>query len=148
DHGARGARSGAGGAEDPRHSRDRGEGTVKKIRLGIVFGGRSVEHEVSLVSARSLLAAIDPDRYEVVPIGITKSGKWLTSSEIDRFLEEGVAREAGEHTALLADPSVPALVRLNGPGREGGPQKERLDVIFPLVHGGYGEDGKLQGLLE
>ena len=59
---------------------------MKRIRLGLIFGGRSVEHEVSLVSARSVLAAIDPSVYEVVPIGVTRQGKWLTSTEIQTFL--------------------------------------------------------------
>ena len=120
---------------------------MKRLRVGIIFGGRSVEHEVSLVSARSLLAAFDPARYEVVPIGVTREGKWLTSSEVVRFLDEGVSRGDGEHAALVADPSVTGLVRLEdrrGPGDEG----TSLDVVFPLVHGAYGEDGKLQGLLE
>lgn len=119
---------------------------VRRLRVGIIFGGRSVEHEVSLVSARSLLAAIDPARYEVVPIGVTQDGKWLTSSEVGRFLEEGVVRGTGEHTALLADPSVAGLVRLDGNGASR--YAAALDVVFPLIHGAYGEDGKLQGLLE
>ena len=128
---------------------------MRRLRIGVIFGGRSVEHEVSLVSARSVLAAIDPERYEVVPIGVTREGKWLTSSSVERFLEGGAAFEEGEHTALLADPSVSGLVRLDGArgtiesgsGRSASGMPA-LDVVFPLIHGGYGEDGRLQGLLE
>ncbi len=123
---------------------------MKRLRVGIIFGGRSVEHEVSLVSARSLLAAMDPSRYEVVPIGVTHAGKWLTSSEVERFLGEGMARERGEHAALIGDPSVTGLIRLDGGAADppAGEGMGRLDVVFPLIHGQYGEDGKLQGLLE
>ena len=125
---------------------------MKRLRLGIIFGGRSVEHEVSLVSARSLLVVLDPDRYEVVPIGVTREGKWLTSREVRRFLEEGLGREGGEHAALVADPTVGGLLRLDGDGaahRRGDvTPTAAIDVVFPLIHGGYGEDGKLQGLLE
>jgi D-alanine-D-alanine ligase len=115
----------------------------RRMRVGVIFGGRSVEHAVSLVSARAIMQALDPSRYEVVPIGISKSGRWVTS---------------GVHYALPADPSVGGLVVLrNGasrpvptgrgrsPSRRAGPA---LDVIFPVVHGSGGEDGALQGLLD
>lgn len=123
---------------------------MKRLRVGIIFGGRSVEHDVSLVSARSVLSVLDPSRYEVVPIGVTRQGQWLTSRDVRRMLDDGVKRETGDHAALLADPSVGGLVRLGDDGRpvRGGASSEALDVVFPLIHGGYGEDGKLQGLLE
>ena len=124
---------------------------MKRLRVGIIFGGRSVEHEVSLVSARSVLSAIDPARYEVVPIGVTKTGKWLTSSRVAAFLDAGAVGGEGEHAALIADPSVTGLVRVGGAPVSVQREAElvqRLDVVFPLIHGGYGEDGKLQGLLE
>lgn len=123
---------------------------MKRLRVGIIFGGRSVEHDVSLVSARSVLAVLDPSRYEVVPIGVTREGEWLTSPDVQHTLRDGVKRETGERTALLADPSVGGLVRFGDDGRlaKEGVGMEALDVVFPLIHGGYGEDGKLQGLLE
>lgn len=122
----------------------------KRLRVGVIFGGRSVEHDVSLVSARSVLSVLDPARYEVVPIGVTRAGEWLTSRNVQRMLDDGVGRETGDHAALLADPSVGGLVRLGDDGRlaQGSAPMETLDVVFPLIHGGYGEDGKLQGLLE
>jgi len=107
----------------------------------VIFGGRSVEHEVSLVSARAVIAALDPERYEAVPIGITKRGRWVCS---------------GVHSALLPDPSVGGLIALEARGRNGGRRGMRrgrhepgsLDVVFPVVHGTGGEDGTLQGLLD
>ena len=122
----------------------------KRLRVGIVFGGRSVEHDVSLVSARSVLSVLDPARYDVVPIGVTRQGEWLTSRDVQRMLDDGVGRDTGDHAALLADPSVGGLVRVGDDGRlaRDSAPRETLDVVFPLIHGGYGEDGKLQGLLE
>ncbi|HCI82574.1 MAG TPA: D-alanine--D-alanine ligase [Ktedonobacter sp.] len=124
----------------------------KKIRVGLVFGGRSGEHEVSLASARSVMAKLDSEKYEVVPIGITKSGQWLTGEEQTRLLASGVAdAEQGTDTTstavtLTGDPTVRRLIPLQGsePLRDNG----ALDVIFPVLHGTYGEDGTLQGLLE
>jgi D-alanine-D-alanine ligase len=123
---------------------------VRRLRVGIIFGGRSVEHDVSLVSARSVLSVLDPTRYEVVPIGVTRQGQWLTSRDVQRMLDDGVRLETGVRAALLAEPSVGGLVRLSDDGRldKGGASMETLDLVFPLIHGGYGEDGKLQGLLE
>ncbi|HXH27599.1 MAG TPA: D-alanine--D-alanine ligase family protein [Candidatus Polarisedimenticolia bacterium] len=112
----------------------------KRLRVGVIFGGRSVEHEISLVSARAVMDALDPARYEVVPIGIGKSGRWVTS---------------GVHAALPADPSVKGLVALRNGSRspaarrrQGSSRGPALDVIFPVVHGTGGEDGALQGLLD
>jgi D-alanine-D-alanine ligase len=121
----------------------------QKIRVGIVFGGRSVEHEVSLRSARSVMAAIDKEKYEVVPVGISKEGAWLVDGDPMRELAarvdprllkapEGAADSQAlmsvvDETAAL----VPREALLNA-----------LDVIFPLLHGPFGEDGTVQGLLE
>ena len=118
----------------------------RKIRVAVVFGGRSVEHEVSLVSARAIMDALDPERYEVVPIGITKRGRWVA---------------AGTHSALPADPSVGGLIALAAgrkparrsvPAIRGGARPRgshtAIDVVFPMVHGTGGEDGAIQGLLE
>ncbi len=123
----------------------------KKIRLGILFGGRSGEHEVSLTSAASVLTALDPEKYEVVPIGITREGRWLVGSSADKLLP-GVL-ENGRPVTASVDPTGPRLIALNpdslatrerGSG-SGGPE---VDVIFPVLHGTFGEDGTVQGLLE
>jgi D-alanine-D-alanine ligase len=145
----------------------------KKLRVGILFGGRSGEHEVSLLSAASVLKAIDRTRYEVVPIGITKQGRWLISGDAERLLagdfpDTGTLRAGDpQHTApaaLLAKgqgvivPPMPA-----GQGGRGGalvpferdassisPAHDvlQLDVVFPVLHGTFGEDGTMQGLFE
>jgi len=140
----------------PRRAAVRGRSAARpaRMRVGVIYGGRSVEHEVSLVSARAIMRALDPARYEVVPIGIGKQGRWVIG---------------GAHCALPPDPSVHGLVRLRDGGvsaaplarrgalRSGaramkrsrnGSQLGQLDVVFPVVHGMGGEDGSLQGLLE
>lgn len=120
---------------------------MKRVRLGLIFGGRSVEHEVSLVSARAVLDHLDPSRYEVVPIGVTREGRWLTAGNARTLLEAagaGLGRIPGTtHAALTADPSAGGLIPI-----ENGSSPVALDVIFPLVHGTGGEDGTLQGLLD
>ena len=124
----------------------------RKIRVGVLFGGQSSEHEVSLASARSIMAAMDPDKYEVVPIGITKSGAWLTSGDPMAQLRAGEV-EATSTAMLAPDPSGAGraeIVHIN-PGRSGGLSASvgrELDVIFPVLHGPYGEDGTVQGMLE
>jgi len=125
----------------------------KKIRLGLLFGGRSGEHEVSLTSAASVLQALDPDKYEVVAIGITREGHWLVGSSADKLLP-GVLKNGRPVTASV-DPAGPRLIPLSSdalPGRRAargsGDQGLELDVIFPLLHGTFGEDGTVQGLLE
>jgi D-alanine-D-alanine ligase len=114
----------------------------RRLRLGIIFGGRSGEHEVSVVSAQHVIAAADKERFEVVPIGITRSGTWLVPKEAETILarEEALYRkslEAGwlEGQGLLARPQALEVLA-------------QVDVVFPLIHGPYGEDGTLQGLLE
>ena len=116
-----------------------GRTAAARVRVGVIFGGKSVEHEVSLVSARAIMKALDPKQYEVVPIGITRQGRWVLGES---------------HCALPPDPSVRGLVRLRNGGsalsarrQSRGPAAAgRLDVIFPMVHGTGGEDGALQGL--
>jgi len=114
----------------------------RRIRVGVIFGGRSVEHEVSLVSARAVMKALDPARYEVVPIGITRQGRWVTGKT---------------SRAIPPDPSVRGLVPLRGrtsgairrsPRERRRANPGRLDVVFPIVHGAGGEDGSLQGVLD
>ena len=124
----------------------------KKIRIGLIFGGRSGEHEVSLASATSVMANLDKDKYEVVPIGITKEGGWLLGTEPARLMaaEQDVTDEGstGSTTAvtLTSDPRLRRLIPL----QEGEELRDNgaLDVIFPVLHGTYGEDGTLQGMLE
>jgi D-alanine-D-alanine ligase len=116
----------------------------KRIRVGVIFGGRSVEHEVSLVSAVSVINALDKNKYEVIPIGIASTGQWLSSNETLRLLKEKKSIELEQEQLLIPDPRKQSLVAIN----DGGGVGEVIDVIFPLVHGKFGEDGSLQGLLE
>ncbi len=121
---------------------------AQKIKVGLLFGGRSGEHQVSLVSAQGVMGAIDKDKYEIVAIGITQDGRWLTSGNVLRDLQAGTPNRA-EIAALLADPNQRGLMRLEGPP----PGTTRIsltevDVILPILHGPYGEDGTVQGLLE
>lgn len=116
------------------------------IRVAVLFGGRSEEHEVSVVSAASVIEAIPRDRYEVVPIGIDKAGRWHLLPGPPR-LEAGAAAlpvvepGAGEAVALAREAGARTLVRDGGAA-------EPIDVVFPLLHGPFGEDGTIQGLLE
>jgi D-alanine-D-alanine ligase len=146
---------------------------AKKLRVGVLFGGRSGEHEVSLLSAASVLNAIDKKKYEVVPIGITKEGRWLTASHAQRLLKGENAPvaeprhlragdpEATSAAAVLAKgegvvvPPIPgqnhsALVPFETSAREmhAAANPIDVDVIFPVLHGTFGEDGTIQGLLE
>jgi D-alanine-D-alanine ligase len=113
----------------------------KRLRVGILFGGRSGEHEVSLASAASVMRGLDPDKYEAVPIGITKEGHWLIGNAAQKMLPEVL--KGGERVMMTADPTDAALIKLDGSG--GG---QRLDVVFPVMHGTFGEDGTIQGLLD
>ena len=142
---------------------------ARKLRVGILFGGRSGEHEVSLLSAASILKAIDRRKFDVVPIGITKEGRWLAAAEANNLLEgdsSPVARRlrAGDPEATpgaqLLHQGMPTLFppepapgsttalaeqRPNGQSRLDG---KSLDVVFPVLHGTFGEDGTIQGLFE
>ena len=133
----------------------------KKLRVGIIFGGRSGEHEVSLLSAASILKAIDPKRYDVVPIGITREGRWVTAHDAHALLTgapmasnprlagdpattpTAAVLRSGDAVILQPVPSEPLhLAGVNpGPGVD-------LDVVFPVLHGTFGEDGTIQGLFE
>ena len=142
---------------------------TKKLRVGILFGGRSGEHDVSLLSAASILKAIDRKKFDVVPIGITKEGRWLGAGDAHSLLEgdsSPVARRlrAGDPEATpgakLLHEGMPTLfapeprnagapakglaTRASGSGAEG----QSLDVVFPVLHGTFGEDGTIQGLFE
>src|SRR6266446_5120207 len=143
---------------------------MKKLRVGILFGGRSGEHEVSLLSAASVLNAIDKNKFEVVPIGITKSGQWLTAAHAERLLTKKDAAADDKHlragdpeltpgAAVLATgegiivppmPDASSMVPFatNTAGASTNSQSINVDVIFPVLHGTFGEDGTIQGLLE
>jgi D-alanine-D-alanine ligase len=146
---------------------------MKKIRVGVLFGGRSGEHEVSLLSAASVLQAMDKQKYEAVPIGITKEGRWVTADHAERLLRGETAPEprrlrAGDPeatpgAALLARgeaiivPPVPSQGRsgmvpfqteAEAPARRWTDRAIDVDVVFPVLHGTFGEDGTIQGLLE
>ena len=111
---------------------------TKKLRVGILFGGRSGEHEVSLLSAASILKAIDRSKFDVVPIGINKAGKWLTAGAAQWLLEGSKPQEAAASSAL-------AVTTLDG---QSCMNDQALDVVFPVLHGTFGEDGTIQGLFE
>src|ERR1700678_3849613 len=145
---------------------------MKKVRVGILFGGRSGEHEVSLLSAASVLQAIDKDKYEVVPIGITKAGHWLTAADAENLLQGKLVIEPRHLRAGDPDTTQAAAVLAQGeavgvppepahrqsglvPFQTDASQMRRasdrainVDVIFPVLHGTFGEDGTIQGLLE
>ena len=142
--------------------------TTKKLRVGVLFGGRSGEHEVSLLSAASVMQAMDRSKYEVVPIGITKQGMWLTDTHAEQLIKgEFVAPTAkslragdpaatssaavlakGEAILVPPMPSANSMVPFETPRGNHGPRPISVDVIFPVLHGTFGEDGTLQGLLE
>ncbi|MEJ5197809.1 MAG: D-alanine--D-alanine ligase [Anaerolineae bacterium] len=115
-----------------------------RIRVGVIFGGRSGEHEVSLASARSVMAALDREKYEIVPIGITHAGRWLTDGDP---LARLVAGEDGRPAAGSAPMAAATDRRELVPGATG-ERFPQLDVIFPVLHGPFGEDGTVQGLFE
>jgi len=112
----------------------------KRLRVGILFGGRSAEHEVSIVSAQGVMAALDPDRFQAVPIGVTRQGTWLTPAQT----EQALAAIRSERLRALEEPlGNGILYRTQALGT-----LRRLDVVFPLIHGTSGEDGTIQGFLE
>ncbi len=119
-----------------------------KIRVGLLFGGKSAEHEVSLQSAKNVLAALDRDRYEVVLIGIDKSGKWYWQQDSMNLLNEDHPQlinlsSSGQELAVVPGAETGQLISVNGQQHIG-----HLDVIFPILHGTMGEDGTVQGLLK
>jgi D-alanine-D-alanine ligase len=126
---------------------------ANKIRVGVIFGGRSGEHEVSVRSARSVIDAVDRERYEIIPVAISKEGRWLSPAASVALLPAETGRQVStkiggrrESLTIVGDPSREGLVALDG----GGERSASLpfDVIFPVLHGTYGEDGTIQGLLE
>jgi D-alanine-D-alanine ligase len=144
---------------------------MKKLRVGILFGGRSGEHEISLLSAASVFKAINKDKYEVVPIGITKEGKWVTAADAERLLtgkpleterhlragdpettSAAAVLQNGEAVVVPPEPhksgTALAPFQTDAPARRASDRAINVDVIFPVLHGTFGEDGTIQGLLE
>ena len=148
---------------------------MKKLRVGILFGGRSGEHEVSLLSAASVFSAIDKNKFEVVPIGITKEGRWVTAADAERLLQGKAS--VGSAGLRAGDPQATAGAAVLAKGqavvvppepqhrsdafsgtmvpfetdaltRRASDRAINVDVIFPVLHGTFGEDGTIQGLLE
>lgn len=128
------------------------ESSQRKTRVAVVFGGRSTEHAISCVSAGSILGALDPAEFEVVPVGITREGRWvLTSGDPAQLAITGsslpeITAASGRAVVLPADPTNRELVVLEP--AEGAAALAGVDVVFPALHGAYGEDGTIQGLLE
>ncbi len=124
-----------------------------KLRIGILFGGRSGEHEVSLLSAASILKSIDQTKYEVIPIGITKQGQWLTSSSAQHLLTGGTKpapalKKSASSKSITLNASADLSQGSTALAQQNGSLAQSLDVIFPVLHGTFGEDGTIQGLFE
>jgi D-alanine-D-alanine ligase len=135
---------------------------AKKLRVGILFGGRSGEHEVSLLSAASVLGAIDRGKFDVTPIGITREGRWLAAADANHLLNGDLG--AGSRRLRAGDPEATPGAKLLHEGiptllapeprssttvnQNQGPGGQALDVVFPVLHGTFGEDGTIQGLFE
>jgi len=141
----------------------------KKLRVGVLFGGRSGEHEISLLSAASILSALDPQKYDIVPIGITKSGRWVTAANAEALLAgspaptnpllagdpedtapAAVLRTGNQPAAIVPEPAQPDVnpLTLAASAAAAGTTSLGLDVVFPVLHGTFGEDGTIQGLFE
>jgi D-alanine-D-alanine ligase len=121
-----------------------------KTRVAVIYGGRSSEHGISVVSAGSVLSALDPERYEVVPIGISRDGQWVLTdpdpAKLQIVADQVPEVEGGRAVVLPGDPTAPGLVALEP--AQGAVSLSGVDVVFPLLHGAFGEDGTIQGLLE
>ncbi len=116
----------------------------RKLKIGILFGGKSAEHEVSLVSAQSVIQALDKKKYDIIPIGITLSGQWIAAQNAINLLKKRKKLDLKNRKILIPDPNIKGLINLFSNKMK----IEKIDVIFPIIHGTYGEDGTLQGLLE
>jgi len=112
----------------------------KRLKVGVLFGGQSVEHEVSVVSAQGVMSAIDPARFQAIPIGVTRQGTWLTTAQTEQALNRIRSERIKSLDEPLGDGILYRTAALSA--------LRRLDVVFPLIHGTNGEDGTLQGLLE
>jgi D-alanine-D-alanine ligase len=127
---------------------------MQKIKLGIIFGGRSGEHEISIRSAKTVIEQIDKDKYEVIPIAISQEGNWLNpkeslklfSAQTQKLLNENISNYSSNAIALIGDTKYKGLTGLETSGKK--ENSTPIDVIFPVLHGTYGEDGTIQGLFE
>ena len=125
-----------------------------KTRIGVIFGGRSGEHEISIRSAKTVIEKLDKAKYEVMPIAVSKDGTWLSPAESLKILPEiaqNILTENSEtfsdsEIALLGDTKYRGLTKISNENSED--QNLPLDIVFPVLHGTYGEDGTIQGLLE
>lgn len=123
----------------------------RKLRVGIVFGGRSGEHEVSLRSAASVFAAIDKRKYDVIPVAIEKTGRWLLGEDAKRLLGNSATATKGRtpnQSALVPTAGPAGSLQLPAPAAKGQAEALGVDVLFPVLHGTFGEDGTMQGLFE
>ncbi len=111
------------------------------LQLALIFGGRSAEHEVSIASARFVAAMLDPREYSVVPVGITRDGRWRQPADLSAALDAGIEHAPGQDVHLVVDPARPGLRRDDGGFTP-------IDFAFPVMHGTFAEDGTMQGLLE
>jgi D-alanine-D-alanine ligase len=111
------------------------------LQLALIFGGRSAEHEISVASARFVAAMLDREEIDVVPVGITRDGRWVRPLDLEAALADGLDRAVCEPVHLVADPARPGLSLADGTFRP-------LDFAFPIMHGTFAEDGTIQGLLE
>jgi len=118
----------------------------QKIRVGVIFGGQSAEHEVSLVSATSIINALNPKKYEVIPIGIAPNGKWYSFPGVLDQMKSKNSLKGKEEIIFSPDPTMRALIPI--PGKKFSTSHLKIDVLFPVVHGTFGEDGSMQGLFE
>ncbi len=116
----------------------------KKLRVAVLFGGRSGEHEVSLMSARSVIAALDPAKYEIFPVGITHAGNWFVGENVLEALEQN-RTESLDHAFIFPEPDHPGLYAIRNTKHL---KVSDIDVFFPVLHGTFGEDGTVQGLFE
>jgi D-alanine-D-alanine ligase len=116
----------------------------KKLRVAVLFGGRSGEHEVSLMSARSVIAALDPAKYEIFPVGITHAGNWFVGENVLEALEQNKT-ESLDHAFIFPEPDHPGLYAIRNTKHL---KVSDIDVFFPVLHGTFGEDGTVQGLFE
>lgn len=123
----------------------------RKLTVAVVFGGRSVEHDVSVVTGHQIMKAFDPNHYEIIPIYITREGKWYTGDplmKLDNFQNEVISHKGVEQVILSPTVQHHGLIINPVVGRLQKNELKRIDVVFPAIHGSHGEDGTLQGLCE
>ncbi len=123
---------------------------MNKIRLAVIFGGKSGEHEVSLSSASAVLQALDKNKYEIIPVAITKNGDWLFGEDGQKYIDLNKSKAGKEGSIKNDDPEILSLSQYN-PGFYNftkAVKEKKIDLVFPIIHGPFGEDGRLQGFLD